>query len=40
VTFRALDVSIDFLKNIIGALESNKIREMVKQRVMEAVEDE
>lgn len=36
----ALDVSIDFLKNIIGALESNKIREMVKQRVMEAVEDE
>jgi len=35
-----LDVSIDFLKNIIGALESNKIRSVVKQRVMEAVEDE
>ena len=35
-----IDITIDFMKNIINELHTNKVREAVKQRVMEAVEED
>lgn len=33
-----IEIGVNFLENVMRALESNKVREMVRQRVMEALE--